>query len=67
MQQTKDDPDFYQQVKVTLNEVIDSQQLTSFVGCRDVLAEAFYRNLHQLLVQFQPQQKYWLRRSLNKR
>ena len=57
MQQTKDDPDFYQQVKVTLNEVIDSQQLTSFVGCRDVLAEAFYRNLHQLLVQFQPQQK----------
>lgn len=57
IQQTKDDPAFYQQVKVTLDEVIGRRSLTSFQDCREVLTDAFYRSLHQLVVQFQPRKK----------
>lgn len=67
MQQTKDDPAFYAQIKATLEKVVDEEHLESFDGYIDVLAEALYRNLHQLLIQFQPPKKLWLRQLLNKR
>ena len=57
MQQTKDDPAFYAQIKATLEKVVDEEHLESFDGYIDVLAEALYRNLHQLLIQFQPPKK----------